>query len=316
MVDPDGHDIVVAFANIPGTPWKLITEDEWGILNSPNRTYINWLLFAMILGIVFSITGLIVFIRLRNRELDRMSEAENDTHVARQLKQKLLPKQVPLLPGWNLKVFHKPADEVSGDYYDFMYLQDGRLMLVMAEVSGRGVPAMLKLATLRAGLRGAGQRLLSPAEALEFSGALLCSEPGLDAEVKCLVAVFDPASGQFNFACAGQAQAYHQNGAGASILATPGAPLGSGLDNHYQQNQTVLRPGERTLLSCDSIIGVKNNVGELFGEQRLLDVLTREHEDDIPAMDLLINELRTFSGNGWEPEGDLIILLLESVRED
>lgn len=314
-VDAGGNDIVASYASIPGTPWKLITEDKWVILNSPNRTYINWLLFAMILGIFLSVTGLIVFIRLRNRELDRLSEVEDETQLSRHLKQKLLPKQLPLLPGWNLKVFHQPAAQASGDYYDFMYLQDGRLMLVMAEVAGVGVTAMLKLATLRAGIRGAGQRLLSPAEALEFSSALICSESPLDASIKCVVGVFDHATGNFEFACAGNAQAFHQNGGITRILVTPGAPLGSGLENRYQQSQTLLHPGERILLTCDSIIQVTNPDGESFGQERLLEVLNRIPEDGVSTMDLLTSELRAFSGYGWEPEGDLTILLLESIPE-
>ncbi len=315
-IDSEGHDIVAAYATIPGTSWKLITEDEWVTLNSPNRNYINWLLFATILGIGLSVTGLIVFIRLRNRDMDRLSEAENETFLARNLKQKLLPKQLPLLPGWNLKVFHRPAAQASGDYYDFMYLQDGRLMLVIAEVAGAGVPAMLKLATLRAGIRGAGQRLLPPAEALEFSSALICSESPTDASIKCLVGVFDPASGNFEFACAGNARAFHENGDSTSILTAPGAPLGSGLENRYQQSQVLLKPGERILLTCDNIIGVTNQAGEHFGEARLLEVLKRTPEDTMPTIDLLMGELRAFSGNGWEPEGDLTILLLERIREE
>lgn len=315
-IDAEGHDIVTAFASIPGTSWTLVTEDEWTILTSSNRQYINILLLIMVVGIVFSITGLIVFIRLRNRALDNLSEAENETNLARQLKRKLLPKQAPILPGWQLNVYHHPASQVSGDYYDFVHLLDGRLMLVMAEVSGSGVPAMLRMATLRAGFRGAAQRLLAPADALEFSSGLLCSETSSDATTKALVGVFDSVSGKFEFACAGEAQAYHVNGKVTSVLATPGAPLGSSLDNRYQQNQIMLRSGERIVLSCDSVVGVKNPTGDQFGEQRLLDVLTRQGDEDGSTMDRLTSQLREFSGEEWEPAGDLTILMLESIHEE
>lgn len=315
-VDAEGNDVVTAYASIPGTPWTLVTEDQWTILTSANRQYINALLLIMVVGIVFSITGLIVFIRLRNRALDALSATENETHLARQLKRKLLPKQAPILPGWQLNVYHHPASQVSGDYYDFVHLLDGRLMLVMAEVTGSGVPAMLKMATLRAGFRGAAQRLLTPAEALEFSSGLLCSETASDATTKALVGVFDSISGKFEFACAGDAQAYHINGTVTSVLATPGAPLGSALDNRYQQNQILLRSGERIVLSCDSVVGVQNPSGEQYGEQRLLDVLTRQADDDVSTMDRLIGELREFSDVEWEPTGDLTILMLESISED
>ncbi len=175
-LDVHQRDIVVAYAAISGTPWTLVTEEDWAVIIQPVQKYINLLLVLMILGMVIPSAGLGVLLYLSNRNTISRSNFEGEMRFARQVKQNLLPKQIPKLPGWNLSAYHQPSEIGSGAYYDFMFLPDGRFMLAVGEVAEKGLSAMMKLATLRTTLRGAGQRLLAVDEALECSNTIICPE--------------------------------------------------------------------------------------------------------------------------------------------
>ena len=92
---------------------------------------------------------------------------ENELRVARLIQQTLLPQELPALPGWQLTAYYQSAREVGGDFYDFLYFEDGRLGLVIGDVTDKGVPAALVMATTRSILREAAQRLIAPSEVLE-----------------------------------------------------------------------------------------------------------------------------------------------------
>ncbi len=244
MIDETEHDIVSSYALIPGTPWTLIVEDDWSILMNPVQRYVNLFLIIVILGIVIPSAGIRILYFLQNRENQRKSNFEREMQVARLMKQKLLPKQIPIYPGWNLTVHHQTTHSVSGDYYDFMFLPDGRLMMAIGEVADNGIQAMVKMATLRAAVRGAGQRLLSPSETLASSNILICPEVGNGKSIKCLYAIIDLSKGTMEYASAGQSEAYLFDGNGVGVLPATGAPLGSALESIYNQDQIVIKQGE------------------------------------------------------------------------
>src|SRR5919199_1152863 len=92
-------------------------------------------------------------------EVRARERIEQELRVARLIQQTLLPKQVPTLPGWELAARYQPARAVGGDFYDFLELPDGRLVLIIGDVTDKGVPAALVMATTRSILRAAATRL-------------------------------------------------------------------------------------------------------------------------------------------------------------
>ena len=97
-------------------------------------------------------------------ERERMAQ---ELRVARLIQQQFLPTTLPEVPGWRIGTYYRPAQEVGGDFYDFLQLPDGRIGVVIGDVSGKGVPAALVMATTRSLLREVAQQVVEPAGVLE-----------------------------------------------------------------------------------------------------------------------------------------------------
>ena len=106
-------------------------------------------------------------VRQQQQQAQERERIEQELRVARLIQQTLLPKTLPDLPGYELAAYYQPAREVGGDFYDFLELEDGRLGLVVGDVTDKGVPAALVMATTRTLLRASAQRLDSPGEVLK-----------------------------------------------------------------------------------------------------------------------------------------------------
>ena len=133
---------------------------------------------------------------------------------------------MPQLPGWQLNAHYRPARQLSGDYYDFIDLPGGRLGIFIGDVTGKGVPAALVMATTRAILRAAAEQLVSPSEVLKRANDLLYPDIPPMMFVTCLYAVLDPDSGRLQYANAGHDLPIHRSGDGIDELWATGMPLG------------------------------------------------------------------------------------------
>lgn len=314
-VDSEGRDTVVSYALIPGTPWTLVTDEDWQTLVGPVQKYINLLFSLMILGISIPSAGLGFLLHLNYKMIGGHAQLLDEMHLARQIKHNLLPKQVPVLSRWTLKAYYKPAARVSGDYYDLMYLPDGRFMLAVCEVTGNGLPAMLALTPLRMALRGAGQRLLSPEEVLDCSNTLICPEVRPYQSINCVYAVLDPDRDTLEFSCAGEIIFYRIKERETVDVRVSGPPLGVALNSIYQQSRLQISPGEKILFCSHDVISVSSPKGDLFGLDRLKMVLSDPADNELPVLDRVVSELRKFSGKNWDTEEDITLLLLERDTE-
>src|SRR4029077_16319948 len=103
--------------------------------------------------------------------------------------QQFLPKSVPDLPTWSLSAFYRPARTVGGDFYDFVELPDGRVLVVVGDVTDKGVPAALVMASTHALLRSNATQVTAPGEVLAAVNDLLCEDIPAHMFVTCLVMV-------------------------------------------------------------------------------------------------------------------------------
>src|ERR671938_2028657 len=106
-------------------------------------------------------------VRQQQREAQERERIEQELRIARLIQQTLLPKTLPQIAGWDVAAYYQPAREVGGDFYDFVELEDSRLGLVVGDVTDKGVPAALVMATTRTLLRASAQRLDSPGQVLK-----------------------------------------------------------------------------------------------------------------------------------------------------
>src|SRR5437764_14339491 len=190
-------------------------------------------------------------VRQQQIEAQARERLEQELRVARLIQQTLLPKELPQLPGWGLARYYQPARAVGGDFYDFIQLANGQFGLVVGDVTDKGVPAALVMATTRAILRGEAAQHDSPGQVLEQANDLLVPDIPRNMFVTCLYAILDPASGRLRYANAGHDLPYRQHVHEALELRATGMPLGLLPGMHYEENETVVEPGDTVLFYSD-----------------------------------------------------------------
>jgi serine phosphatase RsbU (regulator of sigma subunit)/predicted ester cyclase len=243
------------------------------------------------------------------QEVRKRQRAEHDLRVARSIQQASLPKEVPTLEGWQIAPYYQPAREVGGDFYDFHLLPEGRLGLVVGDATGKGVPAALVMSTTCGMLRLAAQSHSSPAEMLRGVNEVLFPNIPTNMFVTCFYAILDPESGHLLYANAGHDLPYlHRNG-DAEELKARGMPLGLMPGMSYEENETILHSGEAALLYSDGLVEAHDPQGGMFGFPKLR-ALVAEHGEERSLGDLLLEELYSFVGEGWEQEDDITLLTL------
>jgi predicted ester cyclase len=149
------------------------------------------------------------------QEIRERERVEQEMRVARRIQHASLPKEVPTLEGWQISPYYQPAREVGGDFYDFHFLSEGRLGLVVGDATGKGVPAALVMSTTLGMLQLAARALDSPSpgEVLEQVNETLLARIPSNMFVTCFYAVLEPKSGRLLYANAGHDLPYlHRNG--------------------------------------------------------------------------------------------------------
>ncbi|HEU5368316.1 MAG TPA: SpoIIE family protein phosphatase, partial [Ktedonobacterales bacterium] len=246
----------------------------------------------------------------------RMHERiEQELRVARVIQHTLLPKELPALPGWQVAAYYQPARAVGGDFYDFLTFEDGRLGLVIGDVTDKGVPAALVMATTRSILRSAAQALVSPGKALAQANELLCPDIPPKMFVTCLYAILDPATGRLQYANAGHDLPYQNHQGHAAELRATGMPLGLMPGMSYEEKETILEPGEQVLFYSDGLVEAHNPEREMFGFPRLGQLLAGQGASG-EVIDLLLKHLADFTGQDWEQEDDVTLMTLQRLADD
>ena len=142
-------------------------------------------------------------VRQQQIEAQARERLEQELRVARVVQQTLLPKELPELAGWKVAAYWQPAQAVSGDFYDFINLRDGNLGIVEADVTGKGVPAALVMASAAASPRCGRTGSHVARQVLAHVNELLCPDIPPSMFVTCLYGVLNPHTGRFIFANAG-----------------------------------------------------------------------------------------------------------------
>jgi serine phosphatase RsbU (regulator of sigma subunit)/predicted ester cyclase len=246
------------------------------------------------------------------QEISERERIEQELRVARSIQQASLPKDVPRLEGWQIAPFYRPAREVGGDFYDFHHLSEGRLGLVTGDATGKGVPAALVMSTTCGMLQLAAQVLdsSSPGEVLSRVNETLLARIPLNTFVTCFYAILDPGSGTLRYANAGHDPPYLWHGGCCEELRARGMPLGLMPGMSYEAGEVSLREGDSVLFYSDGLVEAHDPKGEMFGFPRLR-ARVAEHGEERSLGDLLLEELYSFVGEGWEQEDDITLLTLK-----
>ena len=248
-------------------------------------------------------------VREQEAEVRQRERIEQELRVAQLIQQQFLPQELPDLPGWQVGAYYGPAREVGGDFYDFIKLPDDQVGIVVGDVTDKGVPAALVMATTHSILRAEAPRLVAPSEVLTRVNDLLVDEMPAHMFVTCLYAVLDPASGRLRYANAGHNVPYVATEGGVTELRATGMPLGLLPEMTYEEKETILAPGDTVLLHSDGLAEAHNADREMFGFPRVA-ALTGEATDGEVLIDRLLKELQEFTGPGLEQEDDITLVTL------
>ena len=253
-------------------------------------------------------------VRQQQQQAQERERIEQELRVARLIQQTLLPKRVPDLPGYQLAAYYQPAREVGGDFYDFLDLENGHPGLVVGDVTDKGVPAAIVMATTRTMLRASAQRLDSPGEVLKRVNDVIVRDIPPNMFITCLYAILDPETGLLRYANAGHDLPYRRrtsSSGGAEELRATGMPLGLLPGMSYEEKEIVLERGDSVLFYSDGLVEAHDPQRDMFGFPRLQG-LVGAHRSDGPAMvNFLLSELARFTGEEWEQEDDIPLVTLD-----
>jgi len=199
---------------------------------------------------------------------------EQELNVAYSIQASLIPDGAPDIPGCSVASYWQAARQVSGDFYDFMKLADGRWAIAIADVADKGVPAALFMALSRTILRTIAFNRREPAKVLERSNKLIYGDTSSDLFVTVFYAIWDPENQTLSYASGGHNPAILVSRRGKiSLLSTEGIALGVLENVKIGQKQVKLAPGDTVVFYTDGVSEAMNEDYDEFGMERLCMVI-------------------------------------------
>jgi sigma-B regulation protein RsbU (phosphoserine phosphatase) len=241
-------------------------------------------------------------------------ELQIAVNMGRRIQSSFLPRRLPEIPGYEVGAWWRPAELVSGDYYDVVPLRDGRLGLVVADVSGHGVGPSLLMASVRAMVHVLTRRRTEPGEIVPLLAETI--SPDLDGGtfLTLLMAALDPQTHELTFVNAGHGPAlvFHRETRTFQTLKTTSLPLGFISDFTPQASlKLTMGPGDLLILATDGLIELLNDAGDMFGRPRLEQLIQRHCTLAAPDLVMAIQDtIAEFLGE-CQPLDDVTLMVVE-----
>jgi len=224
---------------------------------------------------------------------------ERELQLGYQVQASLIPKKIPKLERWEFSGRWRPARELSGDYYDFIYEENDHLGLVIGDVADKGLPSALFMVFTRSAVRTAVVQTTSPAEAIYQANRLVEGESTNGLFVTLMYARLIWQSGLLTYVNAGHNPAlhYHKQTDRLTELKLTGLPLGIIDKTPYEQRQVQIEPGDFIVFYTDGVTEAMSETNEEFGMERLVGVI--RSSVDLPAEEIAVaieSAVRDFTG--------------------
>ena len=244
--------------------------------------------------------------RLFKRERMESERLQREEQEARSVQLALLPKSIPLVPGFAFETSWQPAGAVAGDWFDFIDLGDERLGIVLADVSGKGMPAALLMAATRAMMRLFANRRASPSESLMQLNQTLLQDFPSNKFVTMIYGVLDVRSREIALASAGHPRPMLIHNGCSFLTVDTGLPLGLRASS-YPEHRLKLEPGSHLLLYSDGITEAMDRQNDEYGPGRLIEHFLKPQA----CVDGLMEEIRRFA-DGSDRTDDATVVLIHS----
>ena len=247
---------------------------------------------------------------------------ESEIEIAREVQNQLYPREAPQTKSLRLTAVCRPARMVSGDYYDFEITHDAHVALAIGDVAGKGISAALLMATLQSSLRtqlnaalnnGKTDAPLSAARLVSQLNQYLYANTSAEKYATLCLGLYDEAAGSFIYSNGGHLPPVLVRGGAIQRLDVNGTVVGAFPFAEYGESRIALEPGDLLVFFTDGVTEPENAFGEMFGEERFLDLLVRNAhlgEDEIVRM--VIESVREWTGSE-ELQDDMTLLLARRV---
>ncbi|MEZ4592531.1 MAG: PP2C family protein-serine/threonine phosphatase [Chloroflexota bacterium] len=207
-----------------------------------------------------------------NAMMAEYQKVSQELSIARKVQATFLPPHLPEIPGWQFAVTLEPAREMSGDFYDFILLPNGRIGLVIADVADKGMGSALYMALSRTLIRTFAPDFESaPEQALCAANRRVLADSSSDLFVTVFYAILDPTTGVLTYCNAGHNPPflYSGNGGGMRQLTRTAIPIGVLEEPPWAQGTIQMEPGDLLVMYTDGVTEAEDEESDFFGEARL-----------------------------------------------
>jgi len=239
---------------------------------------------------------------------------ESELRIARSIQTSLLPHTFPPFPqrkDFDLHAVLVPAEYVAGDFFDFYFLSDHELLITIADVSGKGVPAGLFMAVTRTLLKNLMQSGQGPAEAFANANTILAEDNERGMFVTIFLGIYDTQSGILRYASAGHCPSYQINRQGeiGPPLGATGPVLGVLPDTDYEERETRIEVGDLLVLYTDGVTEAHSPSNELYGDERF-EALLAQHPGETPVQvcDVVVKTVNEYQRDEQFDDVTLVVL--------
>ena len=256
----------------------------------------------------------IEYIHQSQKEHKTLEDLQGDLKAAREIQHAILPKNFNMnrFPDMDIHASMEAAKDVGGDFYDFFPIDDTRMGFVMADVSGKGVPAAMMMAVGRTMIKAIGSRGIASCECMKTVNNLLCKENTDFMFITTFYGIIDTVTGEVDYTNAGHNPQYVLHTDGSLSVLNPIGNIALGIMEamDYKSSSTVLKPGEHIVMFTDGVTEAENSDYDQLGEEKLEACLKTMagagSEEIVESVNGLVKEF----ANGNPQNDDVTILVI------
>jgi phosphoserine phosphatase RsbU/P len=253
--------------------------------------------------------------RLMEQQMERV-RLERELQVASEIQQRFQPASAPIVAGYELQGISFPCYEIGGDYYDFIQRDDGKLIVALGDVSGKGPSAALLMSSLHAAVHAHSDTHNSLAKTIGAVNRYLVDSTPANRFVTLFYAALDPKDGSLAFLNAGHNPPLIVHAGGTmEQLAAGGLPLGIMANADFREGKTRLHPGDVLVIYSDGVSEAVNPKGEEFGPTRLYETVARNLDASAAGIRDRIESALTKFCQGTPAADDITLVICKRLAE-
>ena len=249
--------------------------------------------------------------------MHELRQREEEIQEAHQVQERLVPVDIPQVPGYEIDAAWRPARSVGGDYFDVLKFNEKSLAVCIGNVAGKGVPAALLMSNLQATVRGFAGLQVQPSDLCARVNRATLPYVGEDRFITFFYGLLDAPARRLSYVNAGHNPPLLVRRDGSCSRLREGGPVLALMPNWAcPQGQVELAPGDRLILFTDGITEATDARGEEFEEERLIAlVTTHRHLRPGAIREKIMAALREFTGDKWNDDATLLVLAVEGAAE-